>query len=114
MSAQEVRKEVTPVGRFAFLTGLVIAVVSGFSAIPYLSVILFLLGLLVGAIHIREGETTAFLTAVISLVIIGIAGIQFGEFTTIVKIIFQNFTAFASAAALIVALREIFAAARPK
>ena len=114
MVAEEIKKEVTPIGRFAFLTGLIIAVVSGFSAIPYLAMILFVLGLLVGAIHIREQETTAFLTAVISLVIVGMAGIQFGEFTETMKIIFQNFTAFASAAALIVALREIFAAAKPR
>jgi len=114
MSAEEIKKEITSFGRFAFLTGLIIAVVSGFSAIPYLSIILFVLGLLVGAIHIRERETTAFLTAVIALVIVGIAGIQFGELTEIIKTIFQNFTAFASAAALLVALREIFSAAKPQ
>lgn len=112
MAAEEIKK-VMPAGRLAFLVGLVISVIAGFLEIPYLSLVLFLLGLLVGAIHIREKETTAFLTAVISLVIIGVAGIQFGELTTTVRIVFENFTAFTSAAALIVALREIFVATRP-
>jgi len=113
MVAEETKKEITPAGRWAFLTGLIIAIVSGFSEIPYLSIILFLLGLIVGAINIRERETTAFLTAVLALVIVGIAGIQFGTLTEMIKTIFQNFTAFASAAAFIVALRAIFTATKP-
>lgn len=112
MAAEEIKK-VMPAGRLAFLVGLIISVIAGFFEIPYLSLVLFTLGLLVGAIHIREKETTAFLTAVISLVIIGVAGIQFGQLTKTVAMIFGNFTAFTSAAALIVALREIFAAAKP-
>lgn len=107
------KKKIIPTGRWAFLAGLIISIISGFSEVPYLSIILFLLGLFVGAIHVREKETTAFLTAVLVLVVVGIAGIEFGALTEAVVVIFRNFTAFTSAAALIVALREIFAAARP-
>ncbi|MFH0987336.1 MAG: hypothetical protein V1841_00365 [Patescibacteria group bacterium] len=111
---KEIKIEVTPAGRLAFLAGLIVAIVSAFFEIPHLSIVLFLLGLLVGAINVREGETTSFLTAVIALVIVGMAGIQFGTLTQMIQIIFENFTAFTSAAALIVALREIFSAAKPR
>ncbi|MCZ2845419.1 MAG: hypothetical protein O2U61_02815 [Candidatus Bathyarchaeota archaeon] len=114
MVAEEVKKQVVPAGRWAFLTGLIIAVVSATFVIPHLSIILFLLGLVVGSINVREGETTSFLTAVLALVIVGIAGIQFGTLTEMIDTIFKNFTAFASAAALVVALRDIFSAAKPR
>jgi hypothetical protein len=113
MAAEEVKKGIVPAGRWAFLTGVIISVISAWLEVPHLSIILFLLGLVVGAIHVREGESASFLTAVISLVIVGIAGTQFGTLTTMVETIFKNFTAFTSAAALIVALRQIFAAAKP-
>lgn len=113
-----------PAGRLCFLGGIILAIASGFFEIPHLAVILLLLGLLVGILNVQEKETTAFLTAVVALTIVGIGGLQAfatvevagmnaGSVTELFTAILQNFTAFVAAAGFVVALRQVFVSVKP-
>ena len=101
------------IGRWAFLLGVIISLLAGFGGqIPALITVLFVLGLIVGFLNITEKESTPFLVAVIALLIIGIAGLQFGRFTQTIVAILQNLIAFVSAAAVVVALKQVLSIAK--
>ena len=101
------------VGRWAFVIGILIAILVGLSVnIPGVAGILFLLGLLVGLLNIGERETTPFLIAVLALLTIGVAGLQLGSLTDTIQAILTQFTAFVSAAALVVALKQVLTYAK--
>lgn len=103
----------TTIGRWAFLLGLIISFIAGFGGeIPALMTVLFALGLIVGFLNISERESTHFLVAVIALLVIGLAGLQFGKFTLIIAAILQNIIAFVAAAGLIVAVKQTLAIAK--
>lgn len=100
-------------GRWSFVIGALIAVLVGLSTnIPGSSVVLFLLGLVVGLLNVPERESTGFLVAVIALLVVGVAGLQFGDLTDITANILAQFTSFVSAAALVVALKQILSYAK--
>jgi hypothetical protein len=101
----------TFLGHWALIFGIVLAVIAGFTAIPSLPVVLFILGLVVGLLNIKEKESTPFLVAVIALLLIGVAGLQIGGEVT--ALILNNFIAFMAAAGLIVALKQILSVAKP-
>lgn len=101
------------IGRWAFLGGILLAVLSGFSEIPNLALTLFILGLIVGLLNVTEKESTSFLIAVIALLLIGFSGLQLGGMTTVVISILNNFVAFVAAAGLIVALKQVIVVIRP-
>lgn len=103
----------TLVGRWAVVVGIILAVLAGFAEVPRLAIILFVLGLIVGFLNIKEKETTSFLVAVIALLMIGVAGLQLGTVTGTVALILENFLAFVSAAALVVALKQILGVVKP-
>lgn len=114
-------KKPTSIGHYAFLVGVLIAVLAGLLGgvlnIAFTSAILVLLGLIVGFLNITRKETTTFLVAAIALIMIGTAGItavtsllgfipyDLGEFITAVL---ANLVAFVSPAALIVALKAVW------
>ena len=100
-------------GRWAFIIGIILAVLAGFTEITYLMPILFILGLVVGFLNIKEQETTPFLLAVVTLLAIGLSGLQIEALPVTVDFILENFIAFISAAGLVVALKQIFVTARP-
>lgn len=101
------------VGRWAFIVGLIIAVLVGLAVdIPGVGGVLFLLGILVGLMNIAEKESTAFLVSVIALLVIGVAGLQLGALTPITANILTQFVAFVSAAALVVAIKHILSYAK--
>ena len=102
--------EKTLIGHWAFIIGMLLAVLAGFAEIAHLPVILGVLGLIVGFLNIGEKESTPFLISVIALMMIGLAGLQFGDR---VAIIMQSFLAFVSAAALVVAIKQVLAMAQP-
>jgi hypothetical protein len=101
------------IGKWAFLIGLIIAVIasfiSGYTTIVLL--ILFILGLVVGFLNIVEKNTIKFLVAVSSLLILGVASIStlsiLGIISSYINAILGNFIAFVSAAALVVAIKSI-------
>lgn len=105
--------DLTFIGHWAFIIGLILAVLAGFAAFPSLPVILFVLGLIVGFLNVGEKESTSFLVAVIALLLIGVAGLQFGKLTGSFASILQNFIAFISAAGLVVAIKQVLAVAKP-
>ncbi len=106
------------VRKWAFLIGLIVAVlavfVTGYATI--VASVLFVLGLIVGFLNVTEKDSTKFLVGVIALLTGGIASINvlslLGIVVTYVNSILGNFVAFVSAAALVVALKEVFAASK--
>ena len=111
--------ELDSVGKWAFIVGLVIAILAGFittiSTATSLS-ILFVLGLVVGMLNIDKKNTTEFLVAVIALLAVGSLGaISVGQLATPIgylQTILNNFTAFVAAAALVVSIKTVVAASK--
>lgn len=105
--------DLTRIGHWAFLGGLVLAILAGFTAIPNLALFLFVLGLIVGFLNIKEKESTHFLVAVITLLLVGVVSIEFGGLTPVVIPILNSFVAFVSAAGLVVAIKQVLATGQP-
>ena len=101
--------DLTRIGRWAFLGGLLLAILAGFTAVPYLAVLLFVLGLIVGLLNIKEKESTRFLVAVITLLVIGVASLEFGKLNPVIAPILNSFIAFVAAAGLVVAIKQVLA-----
>jgi len=80
--------------------------------ISNLPLILFALGLIVGFLNVKDKGSTSFLVAVIALLLIGVAGLQLGELTTLVGDMLQNFVTFMAAAGLVVAVKQILSVAK--
>jgi len=102
------------VGKWAFLVGLVIAVLASFLTgyATAVALVLFLLGLVVGFLNISEKNSSKFLLATIALLSGGIASMSalamLGVVSAYLVTILGSFVAFVSAAALVVALKAIF------
>ena len=109
-------KNLDVLGKWAFLIGLVIAVIAAFigTAISAstIALILFILGLIVGFLNIAEKQLTKFLLATIALLLLGIGSISalsiIGTVSGYLNSILANIIAFVSAAALVVALKSIY------
>lgn len=103
-----------PIGKWAFLIGLIIAVIAGFitAYATTFALVLFILGLIAGFLNISEKESTKFLIAAIALLTSGIASLSalsmLGVSIDYVTAILGNFVAFVSAAALVVAIKAVF------
>ncbi len=101
------------IGKWAFLAGLIIAVIASFVSgyATAAALVLFVLGLLVGLLNISEKDSTKFLVATIALLTGGIASISalsiLGIAVSYVSAILGNFVAFVSAAALVVAIKAV-------
>ena len=100
-------------GKWAFIAGLVIAILSGFLVIPGVSLVLFILGITVGFMNIRKKDITPYLVAIIALIVVS-SGIMLIEEPYIsmmglgiVKSVLVNFIAFVSASGLVIAIRAI-------
>jgi len=104
---------ITRIGRWAFLGGLALAILAGFVAVPYLAVLLFVLGLIVGFLNIKEKESTRFLVAVITLLLVGVVSLEFGNLTPVITPVLNSFIAFVSAAGLVVAIKQVLATGQP-
>ena len=63
-------------GHWIFLLGVLVAILAGFIAIPYLTVILVIAGFVVGILNIREAEVQGFLLASVAIMVVGSAGLQ--------------------------------------
>lgn len=105
-------------GEFAFLAGIAIAITlalfPGFHP-DQPSLILALLGLIVGLLNVTAKETTNFLLASIALLLIGSAGLEnlptIGLYLNNIMINISNFVA---PAAMIVALKTVVDLAKKK
>jgi len=99
------------VGRWAFVIGILLAILAGFWTIPNLAFILVVLGLIVGFLNITAKEVETYLVGVIALLVIGATAIQAltaaGEFVGTIQSMINNVIAFVAASGLVVALRVI-------
>ncbi len=106
-------------GSWAFLIGVVIAIVAGLipSLIPAYGATLGLaiLGLIIGVLNVTRKESTTFLLASVALLLSSAAGLNILPLigAEIVAIL-QNIAALISPAAIIVALKAIWDTARKK
>jgi hypothetical protein len=103
------------VGEWAFLAGVIIALLAGIAMPGDATAItaLVVLGVIVGLLNISEKETTSFLVAAIALIVVGTAG--FAAIDTIVtglgtmiNNIVANIAVFVAPAAIIVALKAVW------
>ena len=100
-------------GHWIFLIGILVTILSGFVAVPYLTVMLIVGGLIVGLLNITAGEVHEFLTASIALLLVGAAGL--GAVALVgatVETILKNLVVFVAPAALVVALKSIWTLAK--
>ena len=106
--------ELDLIGKWAFIIGIVVAILAAFvTAIATTTIILvlFILGLIVGLLNIDKKNTTGFLIAVIALLMVGSLGaLSIGQLVTPIgylQEILGNFIAFVAAAALVVSIKAI-------
>jgi len=100
-------------GKWAFIVGLMIAVIGGAGfGQSWFGWVLVLLGLIVGFMNIAGKESFRFLLASIALIVAAnaVGGLPYvGEYATA---IIANLIAFMSAAVLVVALKSLFELAK--
>ena len=100
------------VGKWAFIVGVLLAVLTGFFTISYIGLIMFLLGLVVGFLNISDKEIHDYLVAVIALLVIGVSAFQSLDTLSNVlgswmETVITNFIAFVAASGLVVAIKAI-------
>ncbi len=101
------------IGRIAFYIGLVVSVVAGWVQIGENGLItLAVLGLVVGLLNVTGKETGRFLLATLALVVAGLA--LKDVFGAVVANILVAYIAFTAAAALVVALKEVYSMQKTK
>ena len=101
-------------GHWAFIVGIIIAIIAGLVPAwqtPTITWVLVILGLVVGLLNITAKETIEFLVAAIALLVIGSAG-AIPALGTIILSILANIVAFVAPAALVVALKSIYSLAQ--
>ena len=102
-------------GEWAFLIGFLLAVVFGFLPDTWegkATLVLVVLGLLVGFLNISERESTPFLVAAVALMITGTAGTNLAVITWFgigskLQAIVQNIAVFVTPAAIVVAIKAV-------
>jgi hypothetical protein len=102
------------VGGYAFLVGVLIAILAVFVSVPEVPLALAVLGLLVGLLNIADKETEKFLIASIAL-LASYASLSplavtpvLGIYVAMILPVFGNIAVFVAPAALIVALKTIY------
>ncbi len=115
--------EMNQIGSWAFIIGIVLAVIGGavggyvVGYAPWITLILVILGLVVGLINITQEEINDFLVAVIALALVSV-GTTSAQLSVIPGIglvlqsIVVNITVFVAPAALVVALTAIYKLAK--
>ena len=109
------------VGEIAFFAMIIIAILAGLAGASggAVSAVLVVLGIIVGLLNVTEKETTPFLIAAIVLIVAGTVGfaaideIALGV-GTIIDTIVANIATFVAPAAIIVALKAVYALASRK
>ena len=100
-------------GKWAFIIGLVIAVLAGVGFdYSWVAWVLAILGLIVGFLNVAAEETQQFLIAAIGLLLSASAIKVIPYIGDVGTAIVSNLVAFISAAILVVALRSLFITAR--
>ncbi len=100
------------IGKWAFIVGLILAVIAGLVTVSYAALILAVLGLIVGFLNVTEAETTGFLIASIALMLTNASITVIG--IAILTAIFSNIAVFVAPAALVVAVKAVYGTAASK
>jgi hypothetical protein len=100
------------IGRYAYIVGLLLAVVAGLvpaiAGYTYLALILVVLGLIVGFLNILEKNVVTLLLGLLALTIVGNATLSVIPAINIYLVaILQNIIIFAGAAAFVVAIKAV-------
>ena len=99
-------------GRWAFILGLIISLIVGFQPFALASLILVILGLIVGFLNVSEKEATKYLLAIIALMIIGVAGLNsltvLGTVYAWFETVLTSFVTFVAASGVVVAIKILF------
>ena len=105
--------DMSKVGEWAFLGGVILAILVGL--VPYVlpsslvALVLVVLGILVGLINISAKETHGFLLATVALLVAGAAGLQtLPVVGSVVNSILTNIVSFVAPASVIVALKSVY------
>jgi len=107
------------VGSYAFILGVVIAVIAGLAAaalvdipgVEYVPLVLVVLGLVIGLLNIADKEINDFLIAAIAVTLMGVTAAGLGEIPLIgvfLVAIVQNIAVLVAPAALVVALKAVY------
>lgn len=108
-------------GQYAFIVGVILAVLAGLVSGAVASyegiivLVLVILGLVVGFLNVSEKEMTPFLVAAVALIVTGTASNSMAVIPavgTYLQSIVQNIAVFVTPAALIVSLKAVNALAR--
>ncbi|MBW2972380.1 hypothetical protein KY359_05065 [Candidatus Woesearchaeota archaeon] len=107
------------VGHFAFVGGILIAVIAGLlqTTSIFFAFSILLLGVVVGFLNISAKEVTPFLVAAIALLLAGSADFQmlniiFNPLGTVLTSLFTYIKLFVAPAALVVSIKSIISLAR--
>ena len=104
------------VGEWAFILGVIIAIIAGLAAgfldpvsAGYITLVLVILGLIVGFLNISDEELQPFLIAAIALLVVGTARLDTIPYVgTYLSAMVLNIAAFVTPAALVVALKAVY------
>lgn len=99
-------------GKYAFIAGLVLAVLAGFVDLPWIWWVLAVLGLIVGFLNVTASETRGFLLAAIGLILSASSIQQLPYVGEQLTIILNNVVIFICPAVLVVALKSLFETAK--
>ncbi|MFH0860237.1 MAG: hypothetical protein V1921_03455 [Candidatus Altiarchaeota archaeon] len=113
------------IGSWAFLVGIVVSVLAGLaiernvsgappSNFAAIAAVLTVLGLIVGYVNITPGEATLFLVATMTLIVASSSVILIPFVGAAIKYILTSVIVFCSSAAVVVALKTIYALAAEK
>jgi hypothetical protein len=107
------------VGHYAFVGGVLIAVIAGLlqTTSTFFAFSILLLGIVVGFLNVSAKEVTPFLVAAVALMLAGSADFQilnviFNPLGTVLTSLFSFIKLFVAPAALVVALKSIISLAR--
>lgn len=100
------------IGSWAFLVGVILALIFAFVSFPSMAWVLLVLGLIIGFLNVSEAETQKFLYAGTVLVIVGaFAGNVFSS-VMYLQDIFNNLVTLFAPATVVVALKSVFEMAK--
>jgi hypothetical protein len=101
------------IGKWAFIIGLVVAVLAGLLFQPGWAIwVLAILGLIVGLLNVTAEDTRSFLLASIALTLSATALNTLPIVGTALSFILPFVVAFVAGATIVIALKELFQAAR--
>ncbi len=106
------KKQAGQLGSWAFLLGVVLAILFTLVSFPQYAWTLVFLGIVVGLLNITSSETSKFLFAGTVLVIVGSFGGFALESIPFLQDVFANLTALFATSTIVVALKSVFEIAR--